>query len=78
MIVSDDLDLEILDNCVFNNINLMKKSRLAYVAPELLEEKGTVNYKSDIWGLGCIIFYVTFGFSLFEDKTRELILKKIK
>ena len=39
-----------------------------YVSPEILKEEG-YSYKSDIWALGCIIYYMFKGFNPFEDET---------
>jgi len=57
-------------------IMLNKVGTIAYVAPEVLLEKG-YSYKVDIWSLGCIMHLLLRGYLPFGATTEEQIRNRI-
>jgi calcium-dependent protein kinase len=46
-----------------------------YIAPEVLE--GHYNEKCDVWSIGVILYILVSGSAPFNDKTDELIMKRV-
>ena len=55
----------------------LKASDIYWTAPEVVNQTTTESRYSDIWSLGCIIFKLVTGYSIWHDKSpldlRELI-----
>jgi len=49
-----------------------------YIAPEVLNEKGSYSEKCDIWSLGVILFMLLTGIPPFNGRTEDEIFKAIK
>jgi serine/threonine protein kinase len=53
---------------IFNNdsLNLDSAMNINYIAPEVLLKESKPNFKSDIWGVGCLLYHLSTGKVLFE------------
>ena len=49
----------------------------AYLAPEIIRNKGYDGYKSDIWSLGVLLHALTVGTVPFKAETLEDLYRKI-
>ena len=47
-----------------------------FMPPECIHNRFT-NYKSDVWSLGCLLFYMLTGNAPFEEKSDYLIFTKV-
>ena len=60
----------------------IKKNKTAmtpcYTAPELFSENGMYSFKTDLWGLGCIMYEMAIGqVPFFDERVNKLIMKII-
>ena len=51
---------------------------LQYVSPEVLTFHNYYSFKTDIWSLGVLIYYLLIGDLPFNDENDELIMKNIR
>lgn len=68
---------------ILNKISTLdiKKNKSAmtpcYTAPELFDENGVYDFKSDIWAMGCIIYELATGQVPFFDESVKKLMSKI-
>ncbi len=73
-----DLGSEIqAGNAEGTTVAARKYSKL-FAAPEVLDENLKSDYKSDVWSLGCVLYFLATEVNPWEASTREKVLKKVK
>lgn len=70
--------LKISDYCVnsIRDITLLPLSYYNYLTPEQLFDN-EINHYSDIWGIGCIIYYLLYEKNIFEGQSKSEIKDSI-
>ncbi|KAK9723664.1 hypothetical protein RND81_05G016500 [Saponaria officinalis] len=83
LLLDENWDLKITDfglSAVKTETNTMLRTVCgtpAYVAPEVLAEKGYFGEKIDVWSCGIILFVLTAGYLPFNDTNLMRLYKKI-
>lgn len=71
-------EVYISDYCLndIRNFRLLPKNHFAYLSPEQLIDKEVTKY-SDVWSLGCLLYYLIQSQDLFTGKNKEEIQDNI-
>lgn len=63
-------------NLLTRNREVVEKEKLSYFTPEMILNEG-ISTKTDMWNLGCIIYYLMTGRKVFDGETTTEIKENI-
>jgi serine/threonine protein kinase len=49
-----------------------------FAAPEILEGKEKADYKSDVWSLGCVLYFLAAEINPWDENTRVKIQERVR
>lgn len=82
ILLNEENEVIISDYCKIllykNNVDklMLSKDKVKYMSPEMIENK-ECNEKSDIWSIGCILYYLLSNLEIFDGKSIFDIHEKI-
>lgn len=74
ILIDNQNEIYISDYCLndLRDFRLLQKNHFAYLSPEQLTDKEITKY-SDVWSLGCLLYYLIQSKDLFSGKNTEEI-----